>query len=104
MLTPRSDAVLDAVAEPLRADVADQVRGAVLWPLSGSRSRPTPLAGHRRLAIVGRVELLLRERRQQQAQPFQLPRLEDAVEQLVEVVERDQLALRDIAQVGALVR
>src|SRR5579862_4888911 len=58
-------------------------------------------AGRRRLAILGRIELLLRERRQQQAQPFELPRRENAVEQLEVIGERDQLALRDIAQLGA---
>src|SRR5271163_1375104 len=51
--------------------------------------------------ILGRIELLLRERRQQQAQPFQLPWSENSVEQLVVVGQRDQLALRDIAQIGA---
>src|SRR5260370_1617549 len=58
-------------------------------------------AGQRRLAVVGGVELLLRERRHQQPQPFQLPGRENAVEQLEVVGERDQLALRDIAQIRA---
>src|SRR5258708_39773993 len=58
-------------------------------------------AGNRRAAIVGGIELLLREGRQQQAQPFELPRREKAVEQSEVIRERDQLALRDGAQVRA---
>jgi hypothetical protein len=37
-------------------------------------------AGNLRAAILGRIELLLREGRQQQAQPFQLPGSEQAIE------------------------
>src|SRR5713101_1785472 len=58
-------------------------------------------AGQRRLAVIGGVELLLRERCHQQPQPFQLPWCENAVEQLEVVGERDQLAPRDIAQIGS---
>src|SRR5258707_3336142 len=58
-------------------------------------------AGNRRAAILGRIELLLREGRQQQAQPFQLPGRKQAVEQSEVIGERDQLTLRDIAQIGA---
>src|SRR3984957_5244688 len=47
------------------------------------------------------MKLLLREWRQQQAQPFQLSGRENAVEHVEEVGDRDQLALRDVAQIGA---
>jgi hypothetical protein len=70
---------------------------AVRMAIEASRAK----AGNLRAAIVSRIELLLREGRQQQAQPFQLPGSEKAIEQLVVIGERDQLALRDIAQIGA---
>ena len=41
------------------------------------------------------------KRRQQQPQPFQLLRVQDAVEQLEVVAQPDDLALRHVAQVGA---
>ena len=50
--------------------------------------------------VLGQVELLLRKRREQQPQAFELLRIEDVLEQPLEVVERDQLALRDVAEVG----
>jgi hypothetical protein len=59
------------------------------------------LAGELGAAVLDRIELLLRERRQQQAQPFELPRGKNAVEKLVVIGQRDQLALRDIAQISA---
>src|SRR4051794_8941736 len=58
-------------------------------------------AGKLRAAILGRIELLLWKGRQQEAQPFQLPRRKNAIEELVVIRQRDQLALRDIAQIGA---
>src|SRR5450432_1865091 len=57
------------------------------------------LVGLQAAAILGRVELLLGKRRDQQAQSFELLGIEDVLEQLVEVGERHQLALRYIAQV-----
>ena len=71
------------------------------WPFAWQSKQAAPWLGSCRFAILGRVELLLRERRHQQAQPFQLPRRDNAVEQLVVVGERNQLALRDIPQFGA---
>ena len=67
---------------------------------NGNQSTPHPA---RKLcaAILGRIELLLREGRQQQPQPFQLPGRQHAIEHLVVIGQRDQLALRDIAQIGA---
>jgi len=44
--------------------------------------------------------LLLRKRRHQEPQPLEVLGIEDAVEQLIEVVDRDELALRDVAQIG----
>src|SRR6266446_2244998 len=92
---------LDAVAELLRARIGGEVRRAVLVAVRMAIKASRAKAGNLRAAILGRVELLLRKGRQQQAQSFQLPRSEKAIEQLVIIGERDQLALRDIAQIGA---
>src|SRR6266404_6535510 len=60
------------------------------------------LAGYLRAAVIGRVELLLRKGREQQAQAFELPRGENAVEQIIIIGQRDQLALRYIAEISTL--
>ena len=73
---------------------------ALVWPLAWQSKQATPRLGRSRAAVVGLVELLLRERRHQQAQPLELLGVQDAVEQLEEVVDRDELALRDVAEVG----
>jgi hypothetical protein len=57
--------------------------------------------GGRALAIVGGVELLLRERRHEQAEAVELHRGDQVLEQPVEVVDRDHLAPRHVAQLGA---
>ena len=73
---------------------------AFVWPLAWQSKQATPRCGFEAAAVVGGVELLLRERRDQQPQPFELLGIEDVLEQLVEVVERHQLALGHVAQVG----
>ena len=72
----------------------------LVWPLAWQSKQATPRLGFHAAPVLGRVELLLRERRDQQPQPFELLRVQDAVEQLVVVVDRDELALRDVAEVG----
>ena len=59
----------------------------VVWPLTWQSKQATPMLRLRALAVVGRVELLLRQRRQQQPQPFELHRRQDLLEQLAEVVD-----------------
>ena len=99
MFTPRSDGRLDPMAELLRADVADQVVGAVrvavLMAVEAGDAQARVLAP----PVRRRVELLLGKRRQQQAQPLELLRVQDPVEEAVEVVGRDELALRDVTQI-----
>src|SRR5712672_1792755 len=56
-----------------------------------------------RAAVLGLIELLLRERRHQKAQALDLLGREDAVEQSVIVLDGDELDLRDVAEVGPLV-
>ena len=53
---------VEAVAELLRADVADQVRGAVGAAVDVAVEAGDAHAGLQRPAVVGGVELLLRER------------------------------------------
>jgi hypothetical protein len=52
-----------------------------------------------RAPVHSLVELLLRKRRQQQPQALKLFRVQNPAEQLIEVFDRNQLALRHIAQV-----
>jgi hypothetical protein len=56
-----------------------------------------------RSAVLGLVVLLLRERRHQKAQALDLLRWQNAVEQFVVIVDRNELALRDVAEIGALI-
>src|SRR5690606_3775940 len=50
--------------------------------------------------VVGQVELLLRERRDQETQPLELLRIQDAVEEREEVLRRDELTLRNVSELG----
>src|SRR5438105_993364 len=56
-----------------------------------------------RAAILGLVELLLRERRHQKTQALELFRVDDPVEQLKEIIHGDELALRNVAEVRTLI-
>src|SRR6185437_1938534 len=76
--------------------------GAILVAIRVTVEAGGALAGNLRLAIVGGIELLLREWRQQQAQALDLAWRQDTVEHLEVVGERDQLALRDVAEVRSL--
>jgi len=50
-------------------------------------------------AVLGEIELLLRERSDEQAQPFQLLGSQNTVKQLVIVFDSDEPALGDVAEV-----
>src|SRR5690606_35611137 len=54
-----------------------------------------------RAAVVGEIELLLRHRRHQQSHPVELFGVQNVFEQTIEIVGGDELALRDVAEVGA---
>src|ERR1700739_731499 len=90
MFTPRSDTVLRRWRNGGGRASGARCVAPFWWPFEWQSSRAK--AGHLRAAILGRIELLLREGRQQQAQPFQLPGSEKAIEQLVIMGERDQSA------------
>src|SRR6185295_16648157 len=83
----------------LRPDVTDQVRGSVRVTVGMAVETRHAEARAIRAAVVNQVELLLRERRQQQAQTIELLGVQDALEQLEIVVGGDELPLRNVAQV-----
>ena len=91
------------MAEPFRAGIGGEVSGAVLVAVRMAIKASRTLAGDLRAAILGCVELLLRKGRQQQAQPFQLPRRQDAVEQLIIILDGDELPLRNVTEVQTLI-
>ena len=92
---------VDPVAELLRPDVADQVRGRV-----GVAVHVAVEAGHAAAAAsrVRRSSVWLNcccgNGVTSSRKPFDLLRVQNAVEQLEEVHDRDELALRHVAQVG----
>ena len=94
---------VDAAAMALRPDVAHQVGGArrVAVDVTIEASHALHAEGRFGFAVGGGVELLLRELRHQQPQPLQILGVEDAGKQLLEIIDRHHLALRDVAQVGA---
>ena len=98
--TPRSDRRVDAVPELLRPYVSHQVSGAVGVAVGVAIEAGDAAARMLAAAILRLVELLLRKRRQQQAEAFDLLRVEQAVKELIVVVDRDQLPLRDVTQIG----
>ena len=90
---------IDPMAMRLRTDISGKMRRAV-----GVAVRMTIEAGDAatrflRTPILGLIELLLRERRQQQTQSFELFGIQNAVEELVIVLDGDQFALGNIAEV-----
>ncbi len=93
---------VDAAAVALRPDVARQVgrRRRVAVDVAIEAGHALHADRLRRLAVGGGVELLLRELRHQQTQALQVLGVEDAGEDLLEVVHRHDFALRDVAQVG----
>src|SRR6266540_4808121 len=70
----------------LRADVADQMCPTIGVAVDVAVKASYATARPFRPAILGDVELLLRKLGQQQAEPFELFRIENAVEQLIEII------------------
>ena len=56
------------------------------------------------LAVIGRIEFLLRQRRQQNLQAVELDRGQDILEQTVKVIDRDNLTARDIAELWTVLQ
>src|ERR1019366_6362905 len=85
----------------LRPDVTYQVRRAVGMSVGVAIETGHPAAWSLGTAVAGLIELLLRKRRQQEPQSFDLLRVQNAVEQFKEIVDGHEFALRDVAQVQA---
>ena len=90
---------VDAMPVLVGTDVADGVRGRVRVAVGVAVEAGDALRRRQGAPVVGGIELRLGKRRHQQPQAFELLGIQDVLEQLVEVGQRDQLALRDVAQV-----
>ena len=81
-------------------DITDGVCGGVGVAVRMAVKARDALAGDQRAAVVGGVELLLWERREEQPQAFKLLCIQDPLEKLLEIRERHELALGYVAQIG----
>src|SRR5258705_11642666 len=88
------------MTELLRPDVAHLMRRAVRVAVLMTVETGHPEAGLLHQTIRRRVELLLGKGGEQEPEPLQLLRVQDAVEGLVIVYDFDELPLRGISQVG----
>ena len=70
----------------------------VVWPLMWQSRHVTPRLGWAGFTVVGGVEFFLRERCQQQAQPIELHGRQDVLEEPIIVVDRNDLAARNVSQ------
>src|SRR5258705_5287405 len=89
------------MTELLRPDVAHLMRRAVRVAVLMTVETGHPEAGLLHQTIRRQVELLLWKGGEQEPEPLQLLRVQDAVEGLVIVHDRDELPLRDISQIAA---
>src|SRR3984893_764389 len=87
----------------LRTGVGSKMRGLVGVAVRVAVEARCAAARLLGAAVLGLIELLLRERRHQKAHTFYLLGRENAVKQRVIVLDGDELALRDVAEVGALI-
>src|ERR1019366_9265761 len=91
---------LDAVAELLWTGVASEVRRTVRVSVGVAIEAGDAEARAYRSAVLCGVILLLWKRRYQEAQPLHLLRIEDATEDLIEVLASDELPLGDVSEIG----
>src|SRR5882724_460959 len=91
------------MARFLRTGVGSKVRGPVGMAVRVAVEARCTAAGFLGPAVLGLIVLLLRERCHQKAQTFNLLGRENAVEQLIIVFDRDELALRDVPEVSTLI-
>src|SRR5260370_8295386 len=90
---------LDPVPELLRADVADEVERGIRMAVGVAVEACDATARARRSPVLGLIELLLREGRKEQTQTFDLLGIEDAIEQLVIILDGDEFSLQYVAEV-----
>src|ERR1700675_2526841 len=93
----------DAMTGLLWAGVGRKVRRLVGVAIRMTIEASCAAARQLGATVLGLVELLLRERCHQKTQALELFRGDDAIEQLVVILDRYELALRDVAEVRALV-
>src|SRR5437870_504599 len=84
----------------LRANVADEVGRAIGMAVGVTIEARDTVVRLDRATVTRQVELLLRKRRDEQAQAVELLRREDPDERLVEIPARDELSLRDVSEIG----
>src|SRR5688500_9035557 len=87
------------MSELLRANVADEVKARIGVPVRVAVETRDPLTRKQAASVLCRVELLLRDGRHQQAQSFRGYRIQDPVEQLIQVAQRHDLGLRYVAEI-----
>src|SRR5438445_13769152 len=88
------------MAELLGTDVADQMSAAIRMAVRMTFEAYDPTTWANRAPVFSGVELLLRERGEQQAQTLKLLGIQDPVEQFVKVVNGHQLALGHVTKIG----
>src|SRR3970282_873486 len=89
---------VDTAAEFLRPDVADEMSGAVSVAVRMAIEAGNAEARFFAAPVIGEVELLLRKLAHEQAKTFELLRIQDAVEELEEILRRHELPLRHVAE------
>jgi hypothetical protein len=89
----------DAMAVLVRSNVSDGVSRCVRMAVGMTIETGDAEGRFQAPPFIRGVELLLRKRCDQQAQPFELLRIENVLEESVEVVRGHQLSARDVAQV-----
>src|SRR5688572_27976548 len=85
----------------VRPDVAHGVRRSIGMPVGVAVEAGNALMGLEAPSVVRQVELLLRKRRDEQSQAFQLLRVEEIPEEPLEVIQRDELPLGHVAEIWA---
>src|SRR5207244_8604232 len=83
----------------IRDDLVTGVQTCAL-PICVTVQTDNATAGPHRAAVFGGVELLLRERRDQQPQAFELFGIQYPVEQVVKVVKSNQFTLGHVTEIG----
>src|SRR5690606_25816100 len=91
---------IDPATELLRPDIAHQMEGRICVAVSVAIETRDAEAWLFAAAIVRGVKLLLRKRSHKEPQAVELLGVQDAIEESKEVLARDQLALRNVAEVG----
>ena len=88
------------MTELLGSDVADQMGAGVRMSVGMTFKAHDATTWAHRAPVLSLVELLLRERSEQQAQALELLGIQDPVEQFVIVLNGHQFTLRHVTEIG----